>query len=328
MEDQKLNVFIFFHFVGKTRSRDLVDTFYGLGLSISYDRVLAISTDLGNSVCQRYEREQLVCPIALRKGLFTTAAVNNIDHNPSATTSKDSFHGTGISLFQHPSARLPGEEREPVALDLIPSNGKTVSQLPETYTNVQPVVLPKKDPSVPENHADAKGDLNALISATKEEFQWLETVRNVAEEQESFLGDKSVLWGVYHSSKQQQNENASLAISSLMPLFPDQAKSVAMIRHSMDVIEKAVGQLNPGQIPVIAMDQPLFTIGKQIQWNWPKRYGEDKFILMFGGLYIEMAFLKLIGNWLKDSGWVASLVEGKVASSGRAESFLKATSVT
>ena len=132
----------------------------------------------------------------------------------------------------------------------------------------------------------------------------------------------------YHSSKQQQNENASLAISSLMPLFPDQAKSVAMIRHSMDVIEKAVGQLNPGQIPVIAMDQPLFTIGKQIQWNWPERYGEDKFILMFGGLYIEMAFLKLIGNWLKDSGWVASLVEGKVASSGRAESFLKATSVT
>ena len=30
-------------------------------------------------------------------------AVDNIDHNPSVTTSTDSFHDTGISLIQHPS---------------------------------------------------------------------------------------------------------------------------------------------------------------------------------------------------------------------------------
>ena len=30
-----------------------------------------------------------------------------------------------------------------------------------------------------------------------------------------------------------------------------------MIRHSMDVVKKAVEILNPGQVPVIAMDQPL-----------------------------------------------------------------------
>ncbi|KAK3753824.1 hypothetical protein QZH41_005372 [Actinostola sp. cb2023] len=49
---------------------------------------------------------------------------------------------------------------------------------------------------------------------------------------------------------------------------------------------------------------------------------------MFGGLHIEMAFLKAIGGWLEDSGWVAAIVDANVASSGTAESFIKATSVT
>ena len=65
----------------KTRSRELVDNLYDLGLSVSYDRVMSISTDLGNGVCRRFEEEKVVCPTNLRKRLFTTAAIDNIDHN-------------------------------------------------------------------------------------------------------------------------------------------------------------------------------------------------------------------------------------------------------
>ncbi len=36
------------------------------------------------------------------------------------------------------------------------------------------------------------------------------------------------------------------------------------------------------------VDQPLFAIAKNIQWKWPLDYGEDKFLIMFGGLHIEM----------------------------------------
>ena len=43
----------------------------------------------------------MVCPPKMRGDVFTPAAVDNIDHNPSSTTSKEeSFRGTGISLFQ------------------------------------------------------------------------------------------------------------------------------------------------------------------------------------------------------------------------------------
>uniref|UniRef100_A0A1X7T7W9 Tesmin/TSO1-like CXC domain-containing protein n=1 Tax=Amphimedon queenslandica TaxID=400682 RepID=A0A1X7T7W9_AMPQE len=41
-----------------------------------------------------------------------------------------------------------------------------------------------------------------------------------------------------------------------------------------------------------------------------------------------MAGLKVIGEWLEDSGWVEALVQAKVASSGIADSFVKVTHVT
>jgi len=49
---------------------------------------------------------------------------------------------------------------------------------------------------------------------------------------------------------------------------------------------------------------------------------------MFGGLHIEMALLKAIGGWLEDSGWTSALVDANVSSSGTAESFIKASSIT
>ena len=70
-------------------------------MSISYDRVLRLPTDMGNTVCKMYELEDVVCPPTMRGNLFTTAAVDNIGHNPSSTTAKHSFHGTNISLSQH-----------------------------------------------------------------------------------------------------------------------------------------------------------------------------------------------------------------------------------
>lgn len=85
--------------------------------------------------------------------------------------------------------------------------------------------------------------------------------------------------------------------------------------------------LNPGQTPVVAAGQPLYALTKQIQWTWPE-YGEDKCLIMFGGLHIEMAALRSLGTLLQDSGWTSSIAEAGVASSGTAESFLSASSVT
>ena len=101
-----------------------------------------------------------------------------------------------------------------------------------------------------------------------------------------------------------------------------------MIRHSLDVIKKVTDLTNPGQVPVVAVDQPLFAIAKNIQWKWPAVYGDEKFVIMFGGLHIELAALKTLGDLLNSSGWTSALVQAGVATSGTADSFLKAANIT
>ena len=90
-----------------------------------------------------------------------------------------------------------------------------------------------------------------------------------------------------------------VSITSLLPLLRDQAHSVATIRHVMDKIKDMVTYLNPIHTPVIAADQPIYALAKQIQWHCPEKYDENKFVIMFGGLHIEMAVLKSIRTLLQ-----------------------------
>ena len=75
----------------ETSKKHLVDKLYRLGVSIFYDRVMQISGDLGNSVCAQFEADGIVCPSKLKKSLFTTGSVDNIDHNPSSVQLKTHF---------------------------------------------------------------------------------------------------------------------------------------------------------------------------------------------------------------------------------------------
>ena len=115
---------------------------------VSYDRVLAISTAMGNTVSARFEEEHVVCPPKLCFSLFTTSAVDNIDHNPSSTMAKGSLHGRGISLFQHPSEIVLGEDRSVSIIDDSVST-KKLTPLPDSYANVSSSVLSKKDHVIP-----------------------------------------------------------------------------------------------------------------------------------------------------------------------------------
>jgi len=302
----------------RTRKRQLVDMMYENGLSISYDRVLEITAILGEAVVRQYVEEGVVCSPLLRKGVFTTAATDNVDHNPTATTAQSSFHGTSISVFQHPSSENPGEERAPIRI--VETKAKKVPELPESFTNIQPAHLPKDpEPSVTETFD--LPDPESVMFHLKQEFEWLERVSAAKE-----VGDGGITWSAYHSSQERAQPFES-SIVCLLPLLRDEAHSAATIKHVMSKVKDTVNFLNPGQIPVIAADQPLFALAKQIQWHWPE-YGEDQYVVMFGGLHIEMAALRSLGTLLQGSGWTSAISEAEIASAGTANSFLSASSVT
>ena len=60
----------------------------------------------------------------------------------------------------------------------------------------------------------------------------------------------------------------------------------------MDVTKLAVDHVNKGQTPVIAFDQPLYALAKQVQWNWKDHYGEDKFVVIMGRYTLKWQHLK------------------------------------
>ena len=131
----------------KTRKNVLAELLYDHGLSVSYDGVLEISAQLGDATVRRYQEEGVVCPPILRKRLFTTVAMDNIDHNPTATTATTSFQGTSISLFQYPTSDNKGEKLEPIQTR--DHSVKKVLELPDSYTNAHPAAFPSKNPSHP-----------------------------------------------------------------------------------------------------------------------------------------------------------------------------------
>ena len=83
-----------------------------------------------------YQEQGVVCPPTLRKGLFTTAAIDNIDHNPSSATATEAFHGNSISIFQHPE-----QEQSQEVLPLFHKGTEKLDvplEYPQNYSTIFP----------------------------------------------------------------------------------------------------------------------------------------------------------------------------------------------
>ena len=71
-----------------------------------------------------------------------------------------------------------------------------------------------------------------------------------------------VSWSAYYGERQKRKK---FTMMSLLPLLAETAHSVAMIKHGITVAMKAVEHLNQGQAVVIAFDQPVYGLAKEIQ---------------------------------------------------------------
>ena len=194
----------------------------------------------------------------MRRGLFTIAAVINIDHNPSSATAKGFFHETGISPLQHQSQSFRGYDRDWEIIGSFRSFTRSVNFLPSAYTSFPPAAIKTKQFTAPRFQGLVTPAYLVTASyAVVEEYDSLNAVVN-ALKTGNLAKDEWVHWSAYHASIQ-KTEIPPAAINALLPLLLENAHSVAMIKYSMDIVKTLVQHLNPGQIPVLAADQPLFT---------------------------------------------------------------------
>jgi len=155
--------------------------------------------------------------------------------------------------------------------------------LPASYTEIQPCFLPSKDPVIPCQEVL----LDFTDDVTNDDYAWLETT-------EACLDDpnpsENMSWSAFYADHDNRQINPC-TVSVLLTLFRHTANSTPMIRHCLTVDDAVVKKLRPSQTPVVTVDQSLYALMKQIQWQWPDSFGEDKVVVLLGGLHVEMALL-------------------------------------
>ena len=193
----------------QTQKIDLVDKLFHLGLSISYDHVLHLSAEMGNSVCQHFHMDHVVCPSLVKNNVFTTAVIDNIDHNPSATTAKDSFQGTRISLIQHPTSAEESVVHSVTVITGSNAGSKTVGHLPHFYAGVPPVTASVKNSAVPStNFTSLKWD--NYKKQAEGEHEWLKNTRHVLKQNAEFRSNENIYCLLYTSDAADEEDSVDL----------------------------------------------------------------------------------------------------------------------
>ena len=65
----------------KTRKRDLIDRLHSLGMSVSYDEVLGLSSDMANAVCEHFKETDAVYGIIRGDYLYILGTSYNYQIN-------------------------------------------------------------------------------------------------------------------------------------------------------------------------------------------------------------------------------------------------------
>lgn len=222
--ESPLPIYIATKLYSQTRQKELIDTFYQLGLCISYKRLLSITTSMTNNVIKFYEQEQCVISPNLLKNVFTTLAVDNVDYNPSATTTQSSFHGTAISVQQHPSSNASGEKID-FNSNIDPSSSTAISSLPDFYAIVPVYELKNKNISLETKSPVPLPPVDEDIAFK----DWLDNCRNTILTNNA--NDMIFSWAAFQAST--VKEVLPRSKICLLPLFYEVSHSAAMIRHAM-----------------------------------------------------------------------------------------------
>ena len=303
---------------GNGRNKQQIDIDHEHGISVSYNRVMEVKQDIARAVCARHTQDGVVVPTNSRFKVFTTHDVDNIDSKAQGNFSMDEFHGYVLSVTNHLSHDNHGVKRTPIKLDPLDTSSP---KLPDSYVIQTPVELPGTDVFAPKiENCQLRPSFNVDEAKVKDEA-WISHVTGLVK-QGNIAHGNIITWSGYNSTLMTDESIKPPAEIGVYPLFPDKAATASSMKHAMELAMQGTQFLNPGQTSILGADQPLYALIKQIQWQYPDAFGEDKLVAMMGALHIEDKMHQMIGKLLRDSGWTFVLTQAQVLTSGRAQSVL------
>ncbi len=196
----------------------------------------------------------------ITRRVFVTSAIDNLDES-----GRCEFHGTAMTLTSHLSPGNLGENPPPLCLDnldqteiKIPSEFATVPYADEYAGDIK---ISASEHQVPRPRFD--------LETGAPEQAWLDHIYAVSIENEGVLQEKPVTYSGYFSHLQSPDDVRPCASIGLLPLFYEKASTMAMQKHAMTITMKATQFLNPGQVPVIVGDCPIYVQQKNMSIEIP-----------------------------------------------------------
>ena len=103
------------------------------------------------------------------------------------------------------------------------------------------------------------------------EQKWMTAVNSLLQvESEKETGP--IMWSSYHASRADVLGVTEKCNRGPFTTFVAKQCQPGMIRHGMELVKTVTEHLNPQQIPVMVVDQPLFDIAKKVQWTFQKSW--------------------------------------------------------
>ena len=134
-------------------------------------------------------------------------------------------------------------------------------QLPDSYANVPPLNNVNTKPPIPlKTITSPFYDLGEQLHR---EQRWVQQSQLMLKDLEP--GDM-MSWSGYNS-KITAVQPMKPSVTCMLPIFEEKANIYLMMAPGLKVICEAVEKLNPGQVPVITADQPLYALLKILQWQ-------------------------------------------------------------
>ena len=227
-----------------------------MGITSSYDRVLEVTKDIGDSLITQFKMHGMFLPGNLRSGLFTILAKDNVDSNATSSTATRHYHGTSITIMQYPTAGntcVDVYKPLPAFDDAAPTKSKKVEAIPDEYAKPPYVYFPKLDElyaTPPQKQDDMYKDNTMYLKGVSDEVEWLESI--------SVSLDEGSLdsWSKHHAAHKRRVVDMP-GKHALLPLIDSPVHTLQTQHHCMQINKKTTEYLNPGQTPVELCDQPV-----------------------------------------------------------------------
>ena len=167
----------------------------------------------------------------------------------------------------------------------------------------------------------AKAD-QCLVTVLIQGYLRLQHVCQVVLGNATELPTTPVTYSGFFSHSQQPEDIKPRSTVGVFPIFFEKAASMAMQKHAILMAKKAIEFVNPGQVPVIVGDCPLYALQKKCQWKYPDEVGESKMVCFMGFLHVEIVSQECGGNLLAGSWWDLMFFQAKDFTSGVTVSIL------